>query len=118
MRRRLTQWSNDPAQTSDVSKRLLQDIKNSLKTRKLEGLEQINCQERLDLQFNKDTWEKFHLLKHEIDDSKGVVQAFSEKLKDLKFPIYFGAASQMVQQAHGKVILVGGLGINYKNSLV
>ena len=46
------------------------------------------------------------------------MQAFSEVVKDLKFVMYLGAASQMIQLSQGKAILVGGLGINYKNAVV
>ena len=43
--------------------------------------------------FTKDTWEKFHLVKSHLDDKSGLVQAFSELIKDLKFVMYLGAAA-------------------------
>lgn len=33
------------------------------------------------------------MLKNEVDEKKGVVQAFVEKLKDLKFVMYLGGGA-------------------------
>ena len=49
---------------------------------------------------------------------KGVVQAYAEYIKDLKFVIYLGAAAQMIQIDQRKAIYLGGLGINYKRQVV
>ena len=75
----------------------MEDLKSNMHSRKLEELAQISCNQKLDLQFTKDTWEKFHQLKTKSDEKKGVVQAFAEVIKDLKFVIYFGCAAQMIQ---------------------
>ena len=72
----------------------MDDLKNNLHLRKLEELTQVSCNENLDLAFTKDTWEKFHQLKSKTDESiKGVVSAYSEMIKDLKFVIYLGSAA-------------------------
>lgn len=46
------------------------------------------------------------------------MQAYSEYIKDLKFVIYLGAASQMIQLDQRRAIYLGGLGINYKRQVV
>ena len=100
------------------NKRFLDDMKQCVHTRKLEELDQVSCQQKLDLQFNRETWEKFHLLKSQVDDKKGQVYAFVETIKDLKFVIYLGGGAQMIQLDQRTSIYVGGLGINYKNAVV
>ena len=92
----------------------MDELKNLMHVRKLEELAQISCNENLDLSFTKDTWEKFHQLKSKTDEKKGVVQAYAELIKDLKFVIYLGAAAQMIQLDQRRAIYLGGLGINYK----
>lgn len=74
----------------------MQDLKYNMHARKLEELTQVSCLEKLDLQFTKDTWEKFHQLKGKTDEKKGIVQSFAETIKDLKFVIYLGGAAQMI----------------------
>ena len=71
----------------------MHDLKYQLHSRKFEELAQISCNENLDLTFTKDTWEKFHQLKSKTDEKKGVVQAYAEVIKDLKFVIYLGSAA-------------------------
>ena len=70
------------------------------------------------MQFNKETWEKFHLLKSTVEGKKAQISSYSELIRDVKFVIYLGGAAQMLQVAQRKAIYVGGLGINYKNKVV
>ena len=85
--------------------------------KKIEELDQVSCQQKLDLQINKETWEKFHILKKSQDKKQGQVVSYTELLRDNKYVIYLAGAAQMVQVDQHKSIYVGGLGINYKNIL-
>ena len=95
--RRHTQPAAAPTEADEENKKLLEDLKLELRSRQLEELDQISCLQKMDLQFNRDTWEKFHQLKSQIDDKKGLVQAYSNIIKDLKFVLYLGSAGQMCQ---------------------
>ena len=97
---------------------MLQEIKESVNSRRFEELDQVSCQQRLDLQFNKDTWEKFHLVKNKVDEKKSGVASFSSLTKDIYYVIYLGGGAQMIQVAQKRAIYVGGLGINFKNQVV
>ena len=107
-----------PSLEHQEQRQQMEELKNQLHVRKLQELYQVSCNENLDITFTKDTWEKFHQLKSKTDEKKGVVQAYGEFIKDLKFVIYLGAAAQMIQLDQKKAIYLGGLGINYKRQVV
>lgn len=71
-----------------------------------------------DLQFNRDTWEKFHALKSESVEKTSNVYTYLEKIDDIKFVLYLGSAAQMLQVDQTNSLYVGGLGINYKTQVV
>ena len=51
-----------------TSSNLVQDIKEYSVWSRLENLDQISVQKQLNVNFTKETWEKFHKLKSKLDD--------------------------------------------------
>ena len=78
------------------NKKLLADLKFTVHQKKIEELDQVSCQQKLDLQINKETWEKFHILKKSQDKKQGQVVSYTELLRDNKYVIYLAGAAQMV----------------------
>jgi hypothetical protein len=45
------------------------------------------------LQFDKETWEKFHLLKSTVEGKQAEINSYAELIRDIKFVIYLGGAA-------------------------
>ena len=75
-------------------------------------------QQALNIKFDKETWEKFHMVKNTAEVSKSVVTAFVDTNEDKHLIIYLGGSGQMMQTSKDEAIYAGGLGVNYKKAVV
>ena len=79
------------------NEKLLDEIKLCQKQRKFEYLDQVSVQQALNVKFDKETWEKFHMVKNKVEQNKSVVTAFVDKNADKHLIIYLGGSGQMMQ---------------------
>lgn len=100
------------------NEKLLEEIKMSQTQRKLEYLDQVSVQQTMNIKFDKETWEKFHMVKNTAEQSKSVVTAFLDTNSDKHLIIYLGGSGQMMQTSKDQAIYAGGLGVNYKKTVV
>ena len=54
-------------------------------------------QQALNVKFDKETWEKFHMVKAKVEQNKSVVTAFVDNNSDKRLIIYLGGSGQMMQ---------------------
>ena len=50
--------------------KLLEEIKINQKQRKFEYLDQMSVQQAMNIKFDRDTWEKFHTVKSQVESNK------------------------------------------------
>ena len=98
--------------------KLLEEIKINQKQRKFEYLDQMSVQQAMNIKFDRDTWEKFHTVKSQVEQNKSQITGFVNDNKDSHLIIYLGSSGQMVQVSKDLAIYAGGLGVNYKKNIV